>query len=259
MIDGEVKNFLLPQWGLVKPFALEHPWQFRPEQGPAGPGDADFARQMDELVHLSAGLTDEQKMICEFWLGGPGTITPPGIWCDIAQFVSRRDKHADWQDVMMFFALTNALYDASIAAWDAKRKFDTVRPITAIRLAYNGKFIDCWAGPNQGTQNKDGAGWLPEPLRLFATPRRVVLVPDRRLDGTNLMSFPLAAPLPASYGAGSFRRHLGAALASGVGVEVVRDRFMALDIDHPSDLTHPLVKDVLPAWLRTNPANPPAP
>jgi 2-phospho-L-lactate guanylyltransferase len=100
---------------------------------------------------------------------------------------------------------------------------------------------------------------LPEPLRLFATPRRVVLVPDRRLDGTNLMSFPLAAPLPASYGAGSFRRHLGAALASGVGVEVVRDRFMALDIDHPSDLTHPLVKDVLPAWLRTNPANPPAP
>ncbi|HNE27538.1 MAG TPA: hypothetical protein PLW66_00145 [Saprospiraceae bacterium] len=167
IIDGDLKKFLLPQWGLVKPFALEHPWQFRPEQGPAGPGDPDFARQMDELIHLSAGLTDEQKMICEFWLGGPGTITPPGIWCDIAQFVSRRDKHADWQDVMMFFALTNALYDASIAAWDAKRKFDTVRPITAIRLAFNGKFIDCWAGPNQGTQSKDGAGWLPyQPLSL---------------------------------------------------------------------------------------------
>lgn len=170
VIDGEVKNFLLPQWGLVKPFALEHPWQFRPEQGPAGPGDADFARQMDELIHLSAGLTDEQKMICEFWLGGPGTITPPGIWCDIAQFVSRRDKHADWQDVMMFFALTNALYDASIAAWDAKRKFDTVRPITAIRLAFNGKFIDCWAGPNKGTQNKDGAGWLPYQPMSLVTP-----------------------------------------------------------------------------------------
>jgi hypothetical protein len=36
---------------------------------------------------------------------------------------------------------------------------------------------------------------------------------------------------------------------------VVRDPFLALDIDLPTDLTHPLVKDVLPAWLRTNPVN----
>jgi hypothetical protein len=32
-----------------------------------------------------------------------------------------------------------------------------------------------------------------------------------------------------------------------------------LDIDHPADLLHPLVKDVLPAWLPTNPANPTPP
>jgi 2-phospho-L-lactate guanylyltransferase len=99
---------------------------------------------------------------------------------------------------------------------------------------------------------------LPVPLRVFARPDRIVLVPDQRLDGTNVMSFPLSSPVPAAYGAGSFRRHLAAAMASGRSVEVVRDRFMALDIDHPADLTHPLVKDVLPTWLRTNPANPPA-
>ena len=38
-------------------------------------------------------------------------------------------------------------------------------------------------------------------------------------------------------------------------VEVVRDPLLALDIDHPRDLTHPLVQAVLPAWLPTNPAN----
>ncbi len=97
----------------------------------------------------------------------------------------------------------------------------------------------------------------PEPLRVFASPGRIVLVPDQRLDGTNLMSFPLSHAVGATYGAGSFRRHLASAMASGLTVEVVRDRFMALDIDHPADLTHPLVKDVLPAWLRTNPVNPP--
>lgn len=169
-IGGEVKNFLLPQWGLVKPFALEHPWQFRPEHGPAGPGDADFNRQMDELITLSAGLDDKQKAIVEFWLGGPGTITPPGIWCDIAQFVSRRDKHADWQDVMMFFAISNALHDAAIAAWDAKRKFDTVRPITAIRHAKNGVKIEAWGGPKNGKVTMDGAGWLPYQPMSLVTP-----------------------------------------------------------------------------------------
>lgn len=101
---------------------------------------------------------------------------------------------------------------------------------------------------------------LPRPVALstFGVAHRITLVPDQHLDGTNVMSFPLATPVAAAYGAGSFRRHLTAALASGISVEVVRDRFMALDIDHPADLTHPLVKDVLPAWLRTNPANPPA-
>lgn len=104
-------------------------------------------------------------------------------------------------------------------------------------------------------------GDLPRPAGLAALARvdTVVLVPDRRLDGTNVLSFPTAAAdagLRASYGGGSFRRHLALALATGYSVEVVRDPFLALDIDHPADLTHPLVKDVLPAWLRTNPDNP---
>jgi hypothetical protein len=35
--------------------------------------------------------------------------------------------------VKLFFTLTNALLDASIAAWDAKRRYDSVRPVTVIR------------------------------------------------------------------------------------------------------------------------------
>jgi 2-phospho-L-lactate guanylyltransferase (CobY/MobA/RfbA family) len=85
----------------------------------------------------------------------------------------------------------------------------------------------------------------------------ITLVPDRHDDGTNLMSFPIATPLLAAYGQGSFRRHLIQAMSLGVGVQVVRDSLMALDLDHPSDLDHPLVKELLPAWLRTNPVNPP--
>lgn len=101
-------------------------------------------------------------------------------------------------------------------------------------------------------------GDLPRPTALatFARPDTVVLVPDARLDGTNVFAFPTDAGVHAAYGAGSFRRHLTIALATGRAVEVVRDPMLALDIDHPRDLTHPLVKDVLPPWLPTNPANP---
>jgi hypothetical protein len=39
-------------------------------------------------------------------------------------------------------------------------------------------------------------------------------------------------------------------------VRVRRDPLLALDIDTPSDLAHPLVQEVLPTWLPTNLANP---
>lgn len=101
-------------------------------------------------------------------------------------------------------------------------------------------------------------GDLPRPSPLARLVRRdtITLVPDRRLDGTNVLGFPVTHAIAASYGGASFRRHLDAAMATGAPVEVVRDRFLALDIDHPADLIHPLVKDVLPPWLPTNPANP---
>ena len=102
---------------------------------------------------------------------------------------------------------------------------------------------------------------LPRPtlLRNVALPGGISLVPDRRDDGTNVMSFPTRSGMQASYGGGSFRRHLAAAMLLGIPVEVRRDPMLALDIDTPADLIHPLVKDVLPPWLPTNRGNPTPP
>jgi hypothetical protein len=61
----------------------------------------------------------------------------------------------------MFFALTNALLDASIAVWDCKRVFDSVRPITAIRFLMAGREIRAWGGPFKGTQTILGEQWRP--------------------------------------------------------------------------------------------------
>lgn len=103
-------------------------------------------------------------------------------------------------------------------------------------------------------------GDLPRPSGLAGLSRAdtVTLVPDLRLDGTNVLAFPTRSGFTVSYGAGSYRRHLAAAQASAEAVWVIHDRFLALDIDHPIDLDHPLVQEVLPTWLPTNPVNHPS-
>src|SRR5205823_4789901 len=67
-------------------------------------------------------------------------------------------------------ALTNALFDASIACWDGKRAFDSVRPATAIPFLFHGQQIRSWGGPGLGTVTMDGANWIPYQPGTFPTP-----------------------------------------------------------------------------------------
>ena len=49
-----------------------------------------------------------------------------------------------------------AIFDAGIAAWDAKIAYDSVSPITAIRFLFKGKKIFAWGGAGQGTKLING-------------------------------------------------------------------------------------------------------
>lgn len=105
-------------------------------------------------------------------------------------------------------------------------------------------------------------GDLPRAIGLasLAAPDCITLVPDRAGEGTNVLTLPLPTDFRFSYGAGSFHRHLAMAmeraLHTGHRVRVLRHPLLGLDIDTPHDLAHPLVQEVLPSWLRTNPASP---
>lgn len=167
-----LQKFAGAQWCFVAPFALAKGEELRPivEPGPFKFGSPEYRQQAEELIALSAGLTDRQKMISEYWSDGPYTEQPPGHWSLFAQFVSARDHHSLDDDVKMFFALTNSMLDASIAAWDAKRTYDSVRPVTAISLLFKGKTIRAWGGPGKGTVEMDGSQWLPYQEATFPTP-----------------------------------------------------------------------------------------
>jgi hypothetical protein len=171
--DLIVQRFVGAQWAEVTPFAMAKADEFRSVvagTGPATYGSREYEQQAEELVAISEGLTDRQKMIAEYWLDGPNSEQPPGHWALFAQWVSQRDHHTLDDDIKMFFALTNAVFDAGIAAWDMKRAYDSVRPVTAIPLLFCGKKIRAWGGPGRGTVEMDGGHWMPYQPSTFPTP-----------------------------------------------------------------------------------------
>jgi hypothetical protein len=171
--DLMTQRFVGAQWCDVIPFAMakgdEYRWLVR-LFGPATYGSKEYQEQAEELIAMSAALTDKQKMISEYWSDGPNSEQPPGHWALFAQFVSARDHHTIDDDVKMFFVLSNAIFDAGIAAWDAKRTYDSIRPVTAIPLLFRGKTIQAWGGPGKGAVETDGSQWLPYQAVTFPTP-----------------------------------------------------------------------------------------
>ncbi|MFZ4698982.1 MAG: vanadium-dependent haloperoxidase [Candidatus Methylumidiphilus sp.] len=163
------QTYIAPHWGKVVPFALNTAHQFRP--GPPKPfASKGYMDQAREVLMYSATLTDTQKAIAEYWADGPSSELPPGHWALFAQFVSQRDQYNIDNNVRLFFALTNAVFDASIASWEAKRFYDYVRPVTAINYLFNNQLVTAWAGPNLGTGSILGQNWRPYQAVTVVTP-----------------------------------------------------------------------------------------
>ncbi|MGP9812708.1 2-phospho-L-lactate guanylyltransferase [Rhodopseudomonas sp. NSM] len=73
--------------------------------------------------------------------------------------------------------------------------------------------------------------------RVAAEDAAVVIVPDRQLDGTNLLCIDASyvAALPLHYGPRSFHQHFDAARALGVTPAIIVDERLAFDLDAPND------------------------
>lgn len=180
-LDHELKTprFIAPHWGGVAPFAMANGQQFRPVTPPQHPLSQGFLDQARYVMDVQVRLTAEQKVTAEYWADGPKSELPPGHWTEFAAFVAERPALTGLpqsgaldlgQTVRLYFALANAILDASIATWDAKRHFDYVRPVTAIRHLFRGKRVQGWAGPGRGVQDIAGEAWLPFQVPTFPTP-----------------------------------------------------------------------------------------
>ncbi len=60
--------------------------------------------------------------------------------------------------------------DAFIAAWEAKRFYDSVRPYTLVRLYHTDDELEGWAGPGKGVTKMKSSAWVPYSPETFITP-----------------------------------------------------------------------------------------
>jgi hypothetical protein len=129
---------LLPHWANVTCFAMSSGSQFRPSMTPVI-SSAVYAFDLNLTKQLggkeSALRTAEQTQIAYFWADGPGTVTPPGHWNQIARDVAIQRGNTVEQNARLFALLNIAQADAAILCWDCKYFVKYWRPVTAIRNA----------------------------------------------------------------------------------------------------------------------------
>ena len=73
-------------------------------------------------------------------------------------------------------------------------------------------------------------------LKHAGKPPEIIISPDRRRDGTNMLYINPGGLIHFHYGTGSFQKHMAEAGTSGARIEVVESACLGLDLDIPEDL-----------------------
>lgn len=134
---------LLPNWGKTRTFAmpdgatcgLPPPPEYSEDKA------SDFYKEANEVYETVNNLTPEQRAIARFWSDDPMlSSTPPGHWISIVLQIMDRDQLELEKTVDVLARLGVAVADGFIGCWDAKFKYDLVRPVTYIKRVIDPKW-----------------------------------------------------------------------------------------------------------------------
>ncbi len=197
---------VLPGWGLVVPFVIDAVMPFVP------PGVAsldhttpEYATEVLQTYSLGNASvfkngewvardgTQEPDLIADFWAGGGGTVTPPGLWNVLARVaivkalgkptsswlddnalqlvsknldeklnnkeaVSKAPMTAALATAKTLALLNSALADAAIVCWKTKFLYNFWRPLSAITELSNPEYTSAIQAP---LASVSGQGWTP--------------------------------------------------------------------------------------------------
>lgn len=122
---------LFPGFGRLKPFAID--LADHTVRGPEPLNSRRYARDLTQVKSLgrleSTARTRDQANTAFFWFE---QVVP---WNDIARSVTEQRALGPWEAARVLALLNFAMTDGFIACWEAKYRFRSWRPITAIRRA----------------------------------------------------------------------------------------------------------------------------
>ncbi len=144
-----------PEWRTMRTFFLTSPGEFQP--APMAPFDltpgSSFHGQLQEVYQTGKTLTEEQKLIANFWDCNPfkveftghmaigvKKISPGGHWIGITGIAAQKAglSFAEMAYIHALVGLT--LHDSFVACWKAKYDTHRIRPETVI----NEKLDSSW-------------------------------------------------------------------------------------------------------------------
>lgn len=139
------QSCLQPRWGDMRPFVTASVASCQPAVPPAYSLDhqSEFYIETAEVYEVSKSLTQEQRLIAEFWSDDPGkTATPPGHSVSVTGQLLRQTNASLAKAAEAFMKIGVGVHDAFVSCWKAKYTHNLIRPVTVIR------------------ENID-AGWMP--------------------------------------------------------------------------------------------------
>ena len=136
-----------PYWNELRPFVMTSASQFMPKAPPKFSTDpnSEFYKMVYEVFDISQKLTDEQGAIATFWDCNPihsfhnghmvfntRQVSPGGHWINIASIAAEQEGLNLMESLEMYVDVSTALNDGFISSWDAKYKYNLIRPVSYI-------------------------------------------------------------------------------------------------------------------------------
>jgi hypothetical protein len=168
-VGGTKRNYLTYGWGDVISTCLsagdEAAIKVAAQEEFLSGGSTERTTEIEALKGVVTTLTDEQKIIAEFWEGGPNTVAPPGMavwmWSKFCRLTGQGIEK------MVYSALDLAihLFESSRLTWALKKDNMESRPIQEIRRRYAGQQLASYTGTSVAA-----ALWMPYQASNFVTP-----------------------------------------------------------------------------------------
>lgn len=93
-----------------------------------------YRQQADDVLAVSAGLTEQQKLLAEFFDDKIASLARANIHATVSQNLTVV------QFVHLSLITNMAPTDAAIVVWQEKARWDAVRPFSAIRALYGDEY-----------------------------------------------------------------------------------------------------------------------